>query len=67
MNREESQELRVKNNCDTCERRSDMHHIGCQAFKEEPVNCWAWTDDKGWLAKVDKECKAYRESGPIKD
>jgi hypothetical protein len=66
MTRDKSRELRHKNNCDTCERRGNFE-IGCQVFKEEPEKCWAWTDDKGWLAKVDKECKAYRESGPIKD
>jgi hypothetical protein len=66
MTRDKSRELRHKNNCDTCERRGS-YAIGCQIFKAEPENCWAWTDDKDWLAKVDKECKAYRESGPIKD
>jgi len=54
-----SQELRKKNNCATCERRSDMHHIGCQVFIEEPENCWAHTTDKRWLIKAENEIKRY--------
>lgn len=60
----ESQELRKKNNCATCERRSDIHHIGCQAFKEEPEACWAHTTDKGWLRKVEKAKKEYEKTKP---
>lgn len=59
MTRAESQELRQKNNCANCERRGRFE-IGCQTFKEEPENCWAWTNDKDWLKKVDKACKEYR-------
>ncbi len=66
MTRAESQELRKKNNCATCERRSDIHHIGCQAFKEEPETCWAWTDDKDWLSKYNKASKDYEKNRLIK-
>ena len=59
MTKEKSRELREKNNCATCERRSDMHHIGCQVFSEEPETCWAHTTDKGWLRKVEKAVRQY--------
>jgi len=58
MNREESQELRVKNNCATCERRGS-YAIGCQIFKAEPENCWAHTTDKDWRLKVERATKVY--------
>lgn len=59
MTRAESQELRKKNNCATCERRSNIHYIGCQVFDEEPENCWAHTTDKDWLRKVEKAVRQY--------
>jgi hypothetical protein len=51
--------LREKNKCSTCERRSDIHHIGCQVFSEEPETCWAHTTDKDWLRKVEKAVRQY--------
>ena len=58
MTTAKSQELRKKNNCATCERRSN-HEIGCQVFSEEPENCWAHTTDKDWLRKVEKAVRIY--------
>lgn len=50
--------------CNTCERRSSL---GCQVFKSKPENCWAYTEDKDWLKKVDEAIKVYKESRPVKD
>ena len=48
------------NDCSNCERRfKSKAKEGCQVFKEKPENCWAWTDDKNWLKKVNKELRAY--------
>ena len=66
MTKTESAELRIKNNCSTCARMSNMHQIGCQVFKEEPRECWAWTDDKDWLKKANKACREYRNGKVVK-
>lgn len=58
MTRAESQELRKKNNCATCERRGN-YPVGCQVFTEEPEKCWAHTTDKDWLRKVEKAVRQY--------
>ena len=49
-------------NCENCERRN-KHSEGCQVFTPKRKNCWAWTDDKGWLKKVNAAVKKYREAG----
>lgn len=59
MTREKSRELREKNKCSTCERRSGIYHIGCQVFNKEPEICWAHTTDKDWLRKVEKAVRIY--------
>ncbi len=64
MTKEKSKELRIKNNCATCERRGKFE-IGCQVFSEEPKNCWAHTTDPNWLVKVEKAVKDYKEIRPI--
>ncbi len=61
MTKEKSKELRIKNNCATCERRGNFA-IGCQAFSEEPENCWAHTTDQDWLNKVRKAVKTYKDT-----
>ena len=62
MTKEKSAELRLKNNCTTCERRSN-HKIGCFVFSEEPSSCWAHTTDKDWLTKVNEAVKEYGGKG----
>ena len=47
-----------KPNCKTCERRNKISG-GCQVFTSKPKNCWAWTDDKEWLEKVNVAVKEY--------
>jgi len=48
--------------CTTCERR-DKRTGGrrCRVFIEKPENCWAWTDDPDWDAKVEEAVKRYKE------
>lgn len=53
-----SKEARERNKCSTCERRSN-HKIGCFAFTEEPLSCWAHTTHEDWLTKVNAEIKEY--------
>lgn len=44
--------------CSTCERRNKKGE-GCQVFKTKPKQCWAWTDDKEWSVKVEKDIAKY--------
>lgn len=47
-------------NCSNCERRfKEESRAGCQAFKEKPVNCWAWTDDPAWEVKIALKVNRY--------
>ena len=45
--------------CQTCERRMASNK-SCQVLKSKPDNCWAWTDDKEWLEKVNEQVRLYR-------
>lgn len=53
-----TEKLREQNNCATCERRGG-YADGCQAFNQEPDNCWAHTTDKDWQTKVNQAVKEY--------
>ncbi len=48
--------------CNNCEKSfKNKNRKGCQVFIEKINNCWAWTDDKDWLTKVNNAVKEYTE------
>jgi hypothetical protein len=47
--------------CANCE-KFNKDKKECYVMKELIAECWAWTKDKEWQQKVEKEVKQYRES-----
>lgn len=47
--------------CNNCERRlkAENKRLWCIAFTYKPKKCWAWTDDKDWLKKVNNAVAEY--------
>lgn len=51
-------EYKKASTCDGCERRKKGGE--CIVFKSKPNDCWAYTKDKQWQAKVNQAVAEYR-------